>query len=535
MAAGSRGERLGTPPRFERAITWSRLIGAVAVIVLAPLLPNLGPIAVGLLSGSLITAAVVLHVLSGRMRRPEDTRRLSWVTFVFDVAAVSFAMLLIAPDPNWPLIPLIGVLLIITTAFRLGELGAVLATGLLGIAVLSVAAWRAEALAMAPPVPQLLFDLLLYSLTALITTSMLREVGLLRSDVATLRESEREQTRLLEHEREARSAAERTMTHLGTVERISESVLRHESVDDVMQDALDRVVTTTGATAAAVLTATGHGFVVRASSGLILSPRSTFARGAELERALDAIAQQPVATRTIVPLGAEAAHGVLYLGFARKRDVADDRALLELVAGRLATALERAKRLETERTARAVAESAAERAQLLLDAADAALDTADVGQRLERLARIAVPKLADSCAIDLLRPSGRLETVALAAVDAERERDMWMAAHRYPRTWTAQDPLFEAIRTSEPQLVEHLGPEDLAALTRGPEHLRTLLEREVRSWMGVPVTSGGKVIGAVELYSGESGRTFTQDDLATARLFALRVAAAASRGGDTIG
>ncbi len=534
---GSGTGRLGAPPRFERAITWSRLIGAVAVVAIAPFLPNLGPIAIGLLAGSLVMSALVLHFLSGRMRDAADARRFSWVTFGWDVVVVSFAILLITPDPNWPLIPLIGVLLIITTTFRLGELGAMLASSLMGLSLIIIAVWRAQALGVPIPVAQIGFDLLMYGLTALLMTSMLREVGVLRTDVQTLRESERERSLMLEHEREARSAAERTMTHLGAVERISESVLRHESVDDVMQDALERVVTTVGASAAAILTGSADGFLARASHGLVLRPRSAFPRGSDLERALDALAESPVVARTLVPLGARTgAPGVLYLGFDRPREItAEDRSLLELVAARLATALERAKQLEVERQARAAAESAAERAQLLLDAADAALGSSDVGQRFERLARLAVPKLADSCAIQLLRSSGRLESVALAAVDAERERDMWMVAHRYPRSWTAQDPLFEVIRTAEPRLIQHLGPDDLSALTRGSEHLRLLLERDVRSWMGVPIVQGNTVRGAIELFDGESGRVFSSDDLATARLFALRVsAAAATRDGDTM-
>ncbi len=535
MGSETAGRR--DPPRFERAITWSRLIGAVAVVTFSPLLPNLGPLAIGLLAGSLVVSAVVLHILSGAMRSPADARRLSWVTFGWDVVVVSLAMLLITPDPNWPLIPLIAVLLIITSAFRLGELGALLAASCMAVSLMVIAAWRAQALGLAVPIPQVGFDLLMYGLTALLTTSMLREVGVLRSSVEDLRRSDSERARLLEHEREARSAAERTMTHLGAVARISESVLRHDSVEAVMQDALERVVTTVGAAAAAILTSTTDGgLLARASHGLVLHPRSRLSRGDDVERALDALAQSRVVERMLVPLGDDPGSlGVLYLGFDRPRNVTgDDRALLELVAARLGTALERANQLEAERSRRAAAESAAERAQLLLDAADAALEATDVDERLARMARLAVPKLADSCAILLLRASGRLESAAVAAVDAERERDMWMIAHRYPRSWTRQDPLFEVIRTGEPRVIEHLGPEDLAALTRGPENLRALLERDVRSWMGVPLLDRGTVRGALELYDGESGRVFTATDLASARLFGLRVAAAIPHGGDTM-
>jgi len=64
-----------------------------------------------------------------------------------------------------------------------------------------------------------------------------------------------------------------------------------------------------------------------------------------------------------------------------------------------------------------------------------------------------------------------------------------------------------------------------------------LLEREIRSWMAVPIVDGGRTVGLIELLDDASGRRFSEDDAATVRAFAARVAVAAAAvlSGDTIG
>lgn len=528
-----------TPPRFERAITWTRLAGALAVVLVAPFLPNLGPLAIMLLAATLVASAVMLHVLSGRIRTAGDARRFSWVTFWWDVAVVSFAILLMTPDPMWPLIPLIGVILIITATFRLGAAAGLLAAAVMAAVLLGIAVWRQVALGLDVSPGHIGFDMTMYVLTALIVTSMLREYDKLRDERASLLRQDRERARLLEREREARTAAELAITRIGAAERISESALRHDSVAALLQDALLGIAGTVGARAGAILTYSGDSLVDRATYGLLRRPALPIPRDADLPDVLEPLATDNIRARTVVPLRADdKTQGLLYLGFDREQDLGpQDRELLALIATRLATSLEQTERLENERVARAAAETDAARSRLLVAAADAATEGADLRARFDRLARLVVPGLADSCAILLLRPDGRLETVALAAETAERERDMWMVDHRAPRPQDPDDPAWIAITTTRARRIEHIGPEDLAKLSRGPEHLRMLLDRDVRSWMAVPIVADGRTFGLLELFDDASGRSFTEENVATARSFATRVAIAAAeaRRGDTMG
>ena len=65
-SADAESESGEAPRRFERAITWTRVAGAVAALLITPLFPNLGLGYVLALSGFLVIWAVVLHVLSGQ-------------------------------------------------------------------------------------------------------------------------------------------------------------------------------------------------------------------------------------------------------------------------------------------------------------------------------------------------------------------------------------------------------------------------------------------------------------------------------------
>ena len=527
-----------TPPRFERAITWTRLAGAVAVMLVAPFLPNLGPLAIALLAATLVASAVTLHVLSGRIHTTADARRFSWVTFWWDVVVVSFAMLLMTPDPMWPLFPLIGVILIITATFRLGATAGLVAAGVMGAMLLSIAVWRQLSLGLDVSAGYIGFDMTMYILTALIVTSMLREYDKLRYERASLLRQDRERSRLLEREREARTAAELAITRIGAAERISESALRHDSVAALLQDALLGIAGTVGARAGAILTYSGDSLVDRATYGLLRHPALPISKDVDLPDLLEPLATDNIRARTVVALKTEnKTQGLLYLGFDREQDLGpQDRDLLALIATRLATSLEQTERLEHERVARAAAETDAARSRLLVAAADAATEGADLRARFDRLARLVVPGLADSSAILLLRPDGRLECVALAAETAERERDMWMVDYRHPRPQNADDPAWIAITTTRVRRIEHIGPDDLTKLSRGPEHLRMLLDRNVRSWMGVPIVAEGRTFGLLELFDDASGRSFTEDNAATARSFTSRVAIAAAeaRRGDTM-
>lgn len=555
------------PRRFERAITWTRVAGAVAALLIAPLLPNLGLLYILTLSGFLVAWAVVLHVLSGRASVPADVEQTSKVAFVGDCIVIFLGMLVVTPDPNWVLFPLFAVLFIITAAFRLGDLGAGAAALIVSLEFVGLAIWRESALRLAIALPHLAFIIVLYWLTALIVSAMLREVGVMRrertalirdaSDVEELRRADLERRELLDREREARTEAEVATARLESLQRITDAALARSGLDDQLSEMLRRIMPVFDAQAALVLVPglPAGTFAVRAAVGIDQMLRAPVrVRGGDAERAiqsrrpmaildlsaaeLDALVGTTVQASVVAPLHAEGELvGLLYLASPHAHAFApDELGLLRLIAERVAGAIDRAALLEAERRARTAAEAAEGRMRLLLRAGETLNEETAVQQRLEQIAQLAVPKLADFCAIDLLEEDGSLRRVALAALDVDVERANWAVASRYRRDPLGAHPVWDVLRDARPLIWEDVDPDRLQRLARNGEHLRQLLARGICSWMGVPLQVGGRVRGSMSFTNAESRRRFDAEDLATAEELAGRVAAAIARSpGDTIG
>lgn len=566
--AGNDARAVGEEPRrFERAITWTRVAGAVAALAIAPLLPNLGIGYILALSGFLVVWAWLLHVMAGRARTDADQDRISKVAFVGDCIVIFLGMLAITPEPNWMLFPLFAVLFIITAAFRLGDIGAGTAALVVSIEFLGLALWRERALGLPIQVPYLAFILILYGLTALIVSAMIREVGMMRrertalirdaSDADDLRRADRERRELLDRERGARAEAEVATARLEALQRITDAALARSGLDDQLPEMLRRIMPMFDAHGALALVPglPGGSFAVRAAVGLDQLPRAPVrVRGGDAERAiqarrptaiddlstaeLDALVGVADQTAVVAPLHAEGELvGLLYLACPPGHAFTpDELGLLRLIAERLASAIDRATLLDAERNARAAAEAAEGRMRLLLQAGEALGEETAVDRRLEQITRLAVPKLADFCAIDLLEEDGSLRRIALAALEVDVERANWAVASRYRRDPLGTHPVWDVLRDARPIIWEEVDPDRLQRLARSADHLRQLLERGICSWMGVPLLVGGRVRGSMSFTNAESGRRFAPEDLATAEELAGRVAAAIARSpGDTIG
>ena len=555
------------PRRFERAITWSRVAGAIAALLIAPLLPNLGFGYVLALSGFLLAWAAVLHVLSGRATTADDQERISLVAFVGDCVVIFLGMLTITPEPNWMLFPLFAVLFIITAAFRLGDVGAGAATLVVSLEFVGLALWRERALDLPIQIPYLAFILVLYCLTALIVSAMLREVGVMRrertalirdaSDADDLRRADRERRELLDRERNARADAEVATARLEALQRITDAALARSTLDDQLPEMLRRIMPVFEARAALALVPAhpAGSFAVRAAVGLDQLPRASVrVRGGDAERAiqarrpmaildlsaaeLDALVGGPVQASVVAPLHAEGELvGLLYLACERGHTFTPDEVgLLRLIAERVASAIDRAALLDSERRARAAAEAAEGRMRLLLQAGETLGKESAVEGRLEQIVRLAVPKLADFCAIDLLEADGSLRRVALAALDVDIERANWAVASRYRRDPLGTHPVWDVLRDARPVIWAEVDPDRLQRLARNNEHLRQLLERGICAWMGVPLVMQGQVKGSMSFTNAESRRRFAPEDVATAEELAGQVAAAIARSpSDTIG
>ena len=150
----------------------------------------------------------------------------------------------------------------------------------------------------------------------------------------------------------------------------------------------------------------------------------------------------------------------------------------------------------------------------------------DPDEILEQVATLAVPEVADWCAVDLLRVDGELERVALAHADPEMlEKGLEVSRLYPPRSGQSTGPA-HVVRSGRSDIAEEVPVELLRRVTEDEHHLELVLELGMRSAMTVPMTARGDTVGAMTFVTGPSGRRFDQRDLELAEELARRCATA---------
>ena len=145
----------------------------------------------------------------------------------------------------------------------------------------------------------------------------------------------------------------------------------------------------------------------------------------------------------------------------------------------------------------------------------------DPQETMERLVRLAVPRVACFAMIDLVRPAGRLERVAYRHVDDEREPLL-----ARPGPFLPEDeglvPLAEVLETAEPMLIENAERD----WEGGEEILERIRLLAGRSLMIVPLMAGDETLGVLTFGSTRTDRFYHHQDLTLARELARSAALA---------
>jgi PAS domain S-box-containing protein len=165
--------------------------------------------------------------------------------------------------------------------------------------------------------------------------------------------------------------------------------------------------------------------------------------------------------------------------------------------------------------------------RFLAEASRVLADSLEYESTLAAIARLAVPDVADWCAVDLGGEApGELERVAVAHVDPAKVTLAEEIAERYPADPRADRGVHHVLRTGESELWPDIPDALIVEAARDEEHLRLIRELGMVSAMIVPMRVRERVLGAISFVSAESGRRFTEADLRLAEDLALRAAAA---------
>jgi PAS domain S-box-containing protein len=162
----------------------------------------------------------------------------------------------------------------------------------------------------------------------------------------------------------------------------------------------------------------------------------------------------------------------------------------------------------------------------LAEASEVLVSSLDYEETLRRIAELVVPRLADWCAVDMLTDERALRRLAVAHQDPAKVEFAHELERRYPQNMNERQGVPNVVRTGEPELYPNIPDEMLALVARDAEQLKIMRELGLRSAMIVPLSVQGRVLGAITFISAESGRHYTETDLAFAEDLAHRAALA---------
>ncbi len=170
----------------------------------------------------------------------------------------------------------------------------------------------------------------------------------------------------------------------------------------------------------------------------------------------------------------------------------------------------------------------AELGQRLLAEAGRELSTSlDYEQTLQRVASLAVPRLADWCVVRMRGPHDELAQVAVAHVDRGRVVLAREFGERYPTRMYDGSGAARVVASGESLLVREITPRMIDDAQISDEQAAVVRDLQMRSVIIVPLAVPGQApLGALTLVNAESGRLFDDRDLAMAEELGRRAGVA---------
>ena len=366
-------------------------------------------------------------------------------------------------------------------------------------------------------------------------------------DVSERKAAEAERARLLAREKEARAEAE-------ILNRMGRSLSMEFNLDTLLQMVTDAATSLCGAEFGAFFYITegdaGEQLTLYTLSG---APKSAFERFAMPRRTpvfvptftegralrSDDIRQDPrfgqeaphfgmppghlpVVSYLAIPVTSRRGEAIGAMIFGHRSPgifkVRHER-LLSGLAAQAAIAIDNARLFTLEQQAR-------ERAAFLAQATGLLGSSLDYEETLSSVARLAVPEVADWFVVDLLQTDGTIRRVKAAHTDPGKEALALDLVQRFPPKMDNPSGVGFVLRCGRAELVSEITSEMLETTVQDPEYRSLVRELGLKSYMCIPLTSRGRVLGAISFISAESGRSYTRKDLQLAQELADRCAIA---------
>src|SRR5918999_2931635 len=184
-----------------------------------------------------------------------------------------------------------------------------------------------------------------------------------------------------------------------------------------------------------------------------------------------------------------------------------------------------ARELIREHAARAAAEEAAKRLEVLVESSTLLSSSLDYRATLSALAHVCVSKIADWAIVYCVDDAGALRGLEVAHRDPSTAA-LVRELRGTPIEPDRPHPLFDVLRTRRPILSRAVDDGLLASIATDARQLELIRALGVASVIIVPMIARNRALGAIALVSANNGRPFDDHDLALAEDLAARGALA---------
>ena len=247
-----------------------------------------------------------------------------------------------------------------------------------------------------------------------------------------------------------------------------------------------------------------------------------------LEERLETYREEGIVSMLAVPLTiAGRASGTLVFYYRSRHDFSEVEVHTARALGTMAAAaIAGAELYEEQRRTREQAERANRQAMLLAEASAALASSLDYEETLRTVANLAVPHMADWCAVDIVDEQGATRRLAVAHIDAAKVELARTFRERYPDTSDVPGTITHVIRTGKPVMIPDVTDAMLVPAARDAEHLAALRQLAIRSYICVPMVVHQRILGAISFVTAESARHYTPSEFRLAQDLAYRSALA---------
>ena len=163
-----------------------------------------------------------------------------------------------------------------------------------------------------------------------------------------------------------------------------------------------------------------------------------------------------------------------------------------------------------------------QRQQFMMEAARVLGSSLDMHETLQRLAGLAVPYMADWCAIYLPDENGRLTIAAVAHTDKEKVALAHDVEKRFPPNPDSTTGPTGVFKSGQPEYVREITDEMLDQGLPNEEHRAVIRNLGLKSVITVPLRVRDRNVGAMAIISAESQRLYKPDDVVFAQDLANR-------------